>query len=64
MNLFTFVFWLLMFYPCRWITAYCKIEFYSKVTRFESFDTKEHNIQNIIYFVIYVIGATLLFINL
>lgn len=64
MNILTFIFWLLMFYPCYNFSRYCKVKVLeaSKETLKFNHDVIKRN--QIIFFCIYIIGAILLFLNL
>lgn len=64
MNLFTFVFWLLMFYPCYNFSRYCHVKILEASQEKLKFHHDIIKRNKIIFFCIYVIGALLLFFNL
>lgn len=66
MNLFTFVFWLLMFYLCVAIYNYCNLMGKIEIGKIENHKPFIFNsiFTDIFQFCIYGIGALLLFINL
>lgn len=63
MNLFTFIFWLLFFWPCVNISRYYYQQFLKDIARI-TYDIKTIDIHRYVMFSVYVIVSILLFINL